>query len=411
MGRTGFSGQTGFSKRTGFKCLPAVLAILLLAACASPPQRTLSVSAPQYAILPNGYEPLNPTQPSSIYAAARAVPGDNIIRYLERKRGHALNLLSLSGGGQNGAFGAGFLIGWRESGKRPQFDVVGGVSTGALLATHAFLGTPADDATLEEMYTKVTSADIYENRGIFSLLSADSLKDTAPLKAMIAKYVTADTLKRVAAAYDENRMLFVGTTNIDYGQTWVWNMTMIAKAGDLQLYRDVLLASASFPIVFPPVEIDGHLFVDGAARSNLVVPGMGGTQKPNPPLYGPGNLYLINNGKVTEPPEALIRALGKIAATTISVMMEQSMQTALNRSYFGTRLLGYSFNTVEIPDNVNIGNDPLAFDPTQMRAAFDAGRTLGAQGNPWRDTPTNSGDIPTWAFKELLALPSTDSAQ
>ena len=104
------------------------------------------------------------------------------------------------------------------------------VSTGALLATHAFLGTPADDATLEEMYTQVTSADIYTDRGLLSLLSADSLKDTAPLRAMIAKYVTAETLKRVAAASDEDRMLVVGTTNIDYAQTWVWNMTMIAKA-------------------------------------------------------------------------------------------------------------------------------------------------------------------------------------
>jgi hypothetical protein len=386
-----------------FGIFQAFLALFLLAACASPPERTLSLHAPLYATLPNGYEPLDPTQPSSIYSAVTAVPGDNVIRYLERKRGHALNLLSLSGGGQNGAFGAGFLIGWRESGRRPQFDVVGGVSTGALLATHAFLGTPADDATLEEMYTKITSADIYTDRGIFSLLSADSLKDTAPLRAMIAKYVTAETLKRVAAAYDENRMLFVGTTNIDYGQTWVWNMTMIAKAGQLELYRDVLLASASFPIVFPPVEIDGHLFVDGAARSNLVIPGMGGVQRPNPPLYGPGNLYLIDNGKVTQPPQALIRALGPVAATTISVMMEQSMQTALTRSYFGTKMLGYSFNVVGIPDNVNVGNDPLAFDPVQMRAAFDAGRTLGAQGNPWQSRPTDSGDIPSWVFKQMMA--------
>ena len=84
-----------------------------------------------------------------------------VIRHLERKRGHALNILSLSGGGQNGAFGAGFLMGWRESGQRPQFDFVGGVSTGALLATHALLGTPADDAQLEEMYTQVTKKDIY----------------------------------------------------------------------------------------------------------------------------------------------------------------------------------------------------------------------------------------------------------
>jgi hypothetical protein len=391
-----------------FGLFQGFLALLLLAACAAPPERTLSLHAPQYATLPNGFEPLNPAQPSSIYAEVAAVPGDNLIRHLERKRGHALNLLSLSGGGQNGAFGAGFLLGWRESGKRPQFDVVGGVSTGALLATHAFLGTPADDATLEEMYTQVTSADIYTDRSIFGLLTADSLRDTAPLRAMIAKYVTAETLERVAAAYDDNRMLFVGTTNIDYAQTWVWNMTMIAKAGKLELYRDVLLASASFPIVFPPVEIDGHLFVDGAARSNVVVPGMGGQQKPNPPLHGPGNLYLIDNGKVTEPPKALIRALGDVAATAISVMMEQSMQTAVTRSYFGTKSLGYTFNMVGIPDRVEVGKDVLAFNPTEMRAAFDAGRALAAQADPWEKAPTNSGDIPTWALKDMMA-PSTSA--
>jgi len=383
--------------------LQGILASLLLTACASAPSRVLSSRAPSYATLPNGYEPLNPTRPSPLYAAVTAVPGDNLVRYMERKRGHALNVLSLSGGGQNGAFGAGFLVGWRESGRRPQFDAVGGVSTGALLATHAFLGTPADDAILEQMYTQITKDDIYRDRGIFSLaFGADSLKDTAPLHTLLVKYVTAETLKRVAEAYDDNRMLFVGTTNIDYGQTWIWNMTLIAKAGDLELYRNVLLASASFPIVFPPVEIDGHLFVDGAARSNLVVPGMFGSEKPNPPLHGPGNLYLIDNGRVTEPPAALVRSLGPIAAETISVMMEQSMQTALTRSYFGTRVLGYSFKMVGIPSEVNVGNDVLAFDQTQMRAAFDAGRALAKQPDPWKSLPPDSGDIPSWAFKELV---------
>jgi hypothetical protein len=393
--------------RQGFGVSQIMIAALLLAGCASPPERVLSLQAPAYATLPNGYQPLDPTQPSAMFAAATAVPGDNFIRYLERKRGHALNLLSLSGGGQNGAFGAGFLKGWSESGTRPEFDAVGGVSTGALLATHAFLGTPEDDAILEEMYTQVSSEDIYEDRSILSLLSADSLRDTAPLREMIAKYITEETLQRVAAAHDEHRILVVGTTNIDYGQTWVWNMTLIAKAGDLNLYRDVLLASASFPIVFPPVEIDGHLFVDGAARSNLVIPGMGGQRKPNPPLYGPGNLYLIDNGKITAPPQALIRALGEIAATTISVMMEQSMQTAVTRSFFGTRMLGYNFNIVGIPDGVDVGNDVLAFDPAQMRAAFDSGRTLGAESDPWHKTPTNSGDIPSWALKDMMAPATT----
>ncbi len=384
--------------------LTCYLFFLLLASCASSPERGLSLKAPSYATLPNGHQPLNPTQVSPLYAAITTNPGDNAIRYLERKRGHALNILSISGGGQNGAFGAGFLIGWRESGRRPEFDIVGGVSTGALLATHAFLGTPADDLKLEEMYTQTTKDDIYEDRGLFSILfGSDSLRDTAPLRALLVKYITTETLKRVAEAYDENRLLLVGTTNIDYGQTWVWNMSLIAKAGDLELYRKVLLASASFPIIFPPVEIDGHLFVDGAARSNVVVPGMGGTQKPNPPLYGPGNLYLIDNGRITQPPEALRRALGNVAATTISVMMAQSMQTALIRSYFGAKVLGYSYKMVGIPDVVKIGNDVLAFDPTQMRAAFDSGRALAIQPDPWHSAPSNSGDIPSWAFKAMIA--------
>jgi hypothetical protein len=331
-----------------------------------------------------------------------AKPGENIIRLLELKRGHALNILSISGGGQNGAFGAGFLIGWRESGQRPEFDAVGGVSTGALLATHALLGTPADDASLEEMYTTITKDNIYQDRGLIEIISgADSLRDTAPLRVLIAKHITAKTLKRVAAAFKENRLLVVGTTNVDYGQTWVWNMSLIARDGKLDLYRKVLLASASFPIVFPPVEIDGHLFVDGAARSNLVVPGMGGITKPKPPLHGKGNVFIMNNGRLNHPPEALRRALGDVAATTISVMMDQSMQTALTRSYFGTQFLGYAFNMASIPDSVGIGKDPLAFDPKQMRAAFDAGRTMAKQANPWKDAPTNLGDIPSWAMDAI----------
>jgi hypothetical protein len=331
-----------------------------------------------------------------------ANPSDNVVRTMEREHGHALNLLSISGGGQNGAFGAGFLTGWRESGNRPEFDIVGGVSTGALLATHALLGTAADDAKLEEMYTQITKDNIYTKRRIASLLSgADSLRDTAPLEVLLAKYITAQTLERVAAALDDGRLLFVGTTNVDYGQTWVWNMSLIAKAGKLELYRKVLLASASFPVVFPPVEIDGHLFVDGAARSNIVVAGMGGTERPGPPLHGPGNLYLINNGRANQPPEALRRALGPVAATTISVMMDQSMQTALTRSYFGARFLGYKFNLVAIPDDLDIGHDPLAFDPIQMRTAFDAGRAMAKQKQPWSSAPENLGDIPSWALKAI----------
>jgi len=397
----GWRGGLGMRRRTRV-FLTGFMLTLTLAGCAStPPPRVLSTKVPTYAALPNGHNPMNPDQVSPMYVATASGAEENVARSMERKHGHALNMLSLSGGGQNGAFGAGFLIGWRESGQRPEFDFVGGVSTGSLLATHALLGTPADDAILEEMYTQVTDKDIYEGRSLFGILSSDSLRDTSPLQALIAKYITAETLQRVAAAFDDNRLIMVGTTNVDYGQTWVWNLSLIAKHGKLDLYRKVLLASASFPIVFPPVEIDGHLFVDGAARSNVVVIGMAGSEQAAPPLYGPGNLYLISNGRFQHPPSALRRALGDVAATTVGVMMDQSMQTALTRSYIGAQFLGYDFNMVAIPDEVEIGNDPLAFDPKQMRAAFDAGHALAQQPEPWSSEPPNTGDVPPWVMDAI----------
>ncbi|HAJ92085.1 MAG TPA: hypothetical protein DCO71_05635 [Gammaproteobacteria bacterium] len=397
--RSGWRRELDMRHRTRV-LLTGFILTLTMAGCAStpPPERALSTKVPKYAALANGHNPMDPDELSPMYAAAASGTEENLTRQMEHKRGHALNMLSLSGGGQNGAFGAGFLIGWRESGQRPEFDVVTGVSTGSLLATHALLGTPADDLILEQMYTEVTDKDIYSDRSVFDLMSSDSIRDTSPLQALIAKYITAETLQRVAAALDDNRMLMVGTTNVDYGQTWVWNLSLIAKHGELDLYRKILLASASFPIVFPPVEIEGHLFVDGAARSNVVVIGLAGTEKPAPSVYGPGNLYLISNGKFQHPPAALQRALGSVAATTVGVMMDQSMQTALMRSYFGARFLGYNFNMVAIPDEVEIGNDPLAFDPKQMRAAFDSGRALAKDPAPWGHRPPDAGDIPPWAM-------------
>ena len=125
------------------------------------------------------------------------------------------------------------------------------------------------------------------------------------------------------------------------------------------------------------------------------------TSRPSPPPYGPGNFYLIDNGKLTHPPEALRRALGDVAASTIGVMMDTSMQSAVTRSYFGVRLLGYHFKMVGIPDSVNVGKDPLAFDPTQMRAAYDAGLDLGRQADPWKTTPPHSDDLPDWVTDEV----------
>jgi hypothetical protein len=202
--------------------LASTMTVLLLAGCASAPERDLSREVAFYAALPNGHDPLNPEQLSPHYDVTSTGVTAGVISFYEGQRGHPLNVLTISGGGQNGAFGAGFLKGWRESGTRPEFDIVTGVSTGALLATHAFLGTPADDAVLEDIYTKIDRDDIYRSKGLLAVvMGANSLMDTTPLAALIKKHITPEVLERVAALHDANRRLWVGTTNLDYEQTWV----------------------------------------------------------------------------------------------------------------------------------------------------------------------------------------------
>ena len=268
----------------------ASLLILALSGCTSGTPRALSTKGTPYAALVNGKDPINPDRfvikQGAVYASE-----EDLFRYYEKERGHALNILLHSGGGQN-AFGAGMLAGWRKAGTRPEFDMVTGVSTGALLATHAFLGTPADDRVLEKIFTEVKAGNIYTERSIFSILGgASSLLETDPLKELIARYVTQEVLDRVAAEHAKGRRLWVGATNLDYAQTWAWNLSLIAAEGGpgaLELYRKVLRASSAFPIMFPPVKINGHLFADGAVRANILPVGLSGEHPPGPPLFGPG---------------------------------------------------------------------------------------------------------------------------
>lgn len=154
--------------------LLSAIVVILLAGCSRPPERDLSHKLPHYASLPNGYNPLNPTELLSHVLPADADITEGVIPYYERVRGHPLNIVELSGGGQNGAFGAGFLKGWRERGTRPQFDIVTGVSTAALLSTHAFLGTEADDAMLEEIFTGMTQQDVYQSRWFIDILEGSN---------------------------------------------------------------------------------------------------------------------------------------------------------------------------------------------------------------------------------------------
>src|SRR5262245_51109883 len=186
-----------------------------------------------------------------------------------------VSFLAISGGGENGAFGAGLLVGWTAAGTRPSFKVVTGISTGALTAPFAFLG-PAYDDKLKAVYTTLSAKDVLENRGIYGALFQDAVADDAPLRRTVAKYVDWAMLDAIAAEYKKGRILLIGTTNLDARRPVIWDIGKIAESRQpaaLMLVQDILVASAAIPGAFPPmmidVEVNGkhyqEMHVDGGA--------------------------------------------------------------------------------------------------------------------------------------------------
>ena len=188
----------------------------------------------------------------------------------------------ISGGGDWGAFGAGVLKGWGNvTGDlaRPQFDVVTGVSTGALIAPFAFLGR-AYDSQLAGLFTSYGADQIYESNILSGIFGGKALANSKPLAKLIETYVDASFLRRVAEERTKGRFLLVGTTNLDAQRPVYWDMGKIAQKGDnqaLELFRHVLLASASIPGIFPPVlvqvEAGGQVYqemhVDGGTTREV----------------------------------------------------------------------------------------------------------------------------------------------
>lgn len=173
--------------------------------------------------------------------------------------GHQFSILALSGGGEHGAFGAGLLCGWSESGRRPTFDVVTGVSTGALMAPFAFLGS-AYDQRLKALYTEVSFHSILSGSPLTGLFG-EAFTISRPLQRVIARQVDQSMLADVAAAHRQGRRLFVVTTNLDAQRAVLWNMGAIAASGQqssLDLFRKVILASACVPGLFDPVLIESE---------------------------------------------------------------------------------------------------------------------------------------------------------
>ncbi len=310
-----------------------------------------------------------------------------------------LNVLALSGGASNGTFGAGLLAGWSEAGTRPRFHIVTGVSIGALAAPFAFLGPQYDDV-LRRLFTGVAGQDIISPRPRWLALFGDSMASSKPLQALIEKHFDAHLMAEVAAEHRAGRRLYVGTSHIYAGRQVIWDIGAIASSGRadaLPLIRRVLLASASVPILLPPVYFDvqaggqryNEMHVDGSImRQVFIAPPNFDWDAATRLLGTDGSIafYVVRNGRVRSEymvmhPELL--GLGEHAMA----QMSQSMGIGdLHTIYLRALRDGASFHAAWIGDSFTAPWTEW-YDPAYAQALFEYGRTQARSAAAWHALP------------------------
>jgi hypothetical protein len=310
------------------------------------------------------------------------------------------NFLAISGGGADGAFGAGLLNGWTASGSRPEFEIVTGISTGALSAPFAFLG-PKYDPQLKEMYTTYTTRDFLRKQPVRGILGGDGLASSAPLAGLIAKYADQAFLEEIAKEHLKGRRLLIGTTNIDAQRPMIWDMGKIAASGQpgaLELFRKVLLASASVPGAFPLVKInvysEGRILqeqhVDGGTTKQVFLfPGQLTLRNPVDKKFGINprrRLYIIRNGRIVPEYKIVKPTTLSLAARSISTLIKNQGIGDLYQLYALTRRNGIPYRLAVIPGDFKDTSQEV-FDRPYMNALYDLAFQLGKKGYRWAKVP------------------------
>jgi len=312
------------------------------------------------------------------------------------------NYLALSGGGIFGAYSVGLLNGWSSSGTRPNFDVVTGISTGALIATYAFLGPRYDDR-LRGDYADFGCDKVYKGRRKVSLLWADSAMKSEPLEKRIEAALTDDVLAEVAAAHASGRRLYIGTTNLDTRKLVIWDMGAIASSGRpdaRRLYCQVLLASASVPGWFPPVlidvEIDGkkyqEMHVDGGTTTAVFFQPYMLNLDPNDIRSRAGsNLYVILAGKLFADPRSVEPSILNIVGTGLRTMLYAGARSDLGRLYTLSEITGINFRLAAVDKDFPVNPDSFTLEQKEMRRLYDEGYRQGLNGGEWHSRLAYAG--------------------
>lgn len=313
------------------------------------------------------------------------------------------NILCLSGGGSSGAYAVGVLVGWSERGDRPSFDVVTGISTGALIAPSAFLG-PKYDHEMKQFFTTVESKDIYTVRRFWGVFD-ESYADTSPLASRINAFLTAEVMQDLADAHKKGRRLYIGTTEEEGKQFVIWDIgAMAVRNGprDRELITNVLLASSAAPGFFPAVKID--VTVNGSPHTERHVDGGVSQALFYRPPYVPREdrsavaardiagtkVYVIVAGKIYADPE-VIRPWSLNQAGNVSTLIYAQTRGDLQRLYTVCLLTGMDYFVSAIPPDYPTQTSSAEFKPVAMTALFEEGRRVMHSANPWRTLPPGAG--------------------
>lgn len=309
-------------------------------------------------------------------------------------------MLALSGGGPDGAFGAGLLNGWTARGDRPEFTVVTGISTGAIVALFAFLGPDYDDE-LTEIYTTYRTEQLLTRTFFAALTGGTAITSTRGYRALIEKYVSDEVVAKLAEQGRAGRVLLIGTTNLDAARPVVWNVTAIAASGDpsaRRLIHDVIQASSAIPAAFPPVLIpvvteDGRRYdemhVDGGATQQVM---LFSTEFPTRMIDEElgvefdRSIYVVINNSLRKPYSPVRPRLLSIAGAAASSLIGGAGTGDIYKIFAIAERDGIELNVTSIPSSFDLEPEE-PFDPVYMKTLYNLGYELGFSGEEWSSVP------------------------
>jgi predicted acylesterase/phospholipase RssA len=385
-------------RRLGVRPIALLVAMLILAGCSSLPRTFYTASdAAASTVLDLRELRSYADEPASTFLKTNVNPRTGVLSYL-----------ALSGGGADGAYGAGVLNGWTAAGTRPEFSAVSGVSTGALIAPFAFLG-PAYDATLRDIYTSGVAETLLNTPSIVTpsivhALFGSGLFGNTHLRELVARYVGRDMLAAIAAEHAKGRRLLIVTTNLDTQRTVIWDMGRIATIGSpqaLDLFRDVLAASASIPVVFPPMLIDAEangrrfqeMHVDGGVTAPVLT-------LPEAFLLRNGafarglrmNIYVLVNDKVERDFQLVGNSTIDIAARASASVTKTQIRSVLYETYDFARRNNFGFNLTYVDKDVPSPGS-FGFDSNYMRSLYQYGFDRAKAGDFWAKAPPSDDSL------------------